>query len=150
MTMLECTRQTFRRRIRPGIASEAFTATRGSTPTLSLDLASSAREACVLPRKSRPMLKTIGCVLVLSTAVAATEASARVKRSRAISVPDISSEARITQAKPSRNAPARPLPADQTAPAQIRGPSSPVTCSPGNDTSPACYTATQQARPITR
>ncbi|MGV7032161.1 hypothetical protein [Methylobacterium symbioticum] len=63
---------------------------------------------------------------------------------------DPASEARITQAPDRSTAPARPISESEAKNAPVRGSSAPVTCNDQNASSPTCYTATQQARPITR
>lgn len=63
---------------------------------------------------------------------------------------DPASEARITQAPDRSTAPARPIAESEAQNAPVRGSSAPVTCNDQNASSPTCYTATQQARPITR
>lgn len=63
---------------------------------------------------------------------------------------DPASEARIRQVPERSGSPARPIPEGEAKNAVIRGPSAPVTCNGQNSESPACYTATQQSRPITR
>lgn len=63
---------------------------------------------------------------------------------------DQSSEARIDQAPARANAPARPIAESEAQNGPVRGSSAPITCNDQNASSPSCYTATQQARPITR
>ncbi|GJD35131.1 hypothetical protein [Methylobacterium aerolatum] len=93
------------------------------------------------------------CLCVLSLLVATSVTATERHRSRgAGSVPplDQGSEARITQAPARAMAPARPVPETEAKNAPVRGPSAPITCNEQNASSPSCYTATQQARPITR
>jgi hypothetical protein len=61
-----------------------------------------------------------------------------------------SSEARIQQVPERSRSPAQPIPEGEAKSANVRGPSAPVTCNGQNSESPACYTATQQSRPVTR
>lgn len=86
--------------------------------------------------------------------LAATIAMAGEKtRSHAVGGPprlDQSSEARIDQAPAGAKAPAKPIADGEAQNGPVRGSSAPATCNDQNASSPSCYTATQQARPVTR
>ncbi|GLS43637.1 hypothetical protein GCM10007884_16220 [Methylobacterium brachythecii] len=100
------------------------------------------------------MLRLAVTLLVLSLpsiALAAEAGHARSHHSkRAPAAFDPASEARISQVPDRRSAPARPIPEGEAKNATVQGPTAPVTCNGQNASSPACYTATQQSRPVTR
>jgi hypothetical protein len=90
--------------------------------------------------------------LIVLAVLTATSALAAQRHHPSGGVPalDQGSEARITQAPDKALAPARPVAEGEAQNAPVRGSSAPVTCNDQNASSPTCYTATQQARPITR
>jgi hypothetical protein len=90
--------------------------------------------------------------LIILAVLIATSAGAAQRHRPSGGMPplDQGSEARITQAPDKALAPARPVAESEAQNAPVRGSSAPVTCNDQNASSPTCYTATQQARPITR
>lgn len=106
------------------------------------------------PGETSIMLRTGIALVILSVATTAV-ARERVHRHaprahRTDRSVDVSSEARIRQVPERSGSPARPIPEGEAKNAVVRGPSAPVTCNGQNSQSPACYTATQQSRPVTR
>lgn len=63
---------------------------------------------------------------------------------------DSSSEVRIDQVPAGASAPAKPITEGEAQNGPVRGSSAPITCNDQNASSPTCYTATQQGRPVTR
>lgn len=89
-------------------------------------------------------------VVCASTTVIARERVRSHRAAPATRSVEQSSEARIQQVPERSKSPAQPIPEGEAKNANVRGPSAPVTCNGQNSESQACYTATQQSRPITR